>query len=59
MDKIVEWINEYTATHPIPEEKAPKGRPRKWKLISKLELYAYFGVVIYIGIIIEPAVEYY
>ena len=43
----------------IPEEKALKGRPRKWKLISKLELYAYFGVVIYMGIIIEPVVEDY
>ena len=38
MDKMVEWINKYIVTHPIPKEKAPKGRPRKWKLINKLKL---------------------
>jgi hypothetical protein len=59
IDKMVEWINKYIATHFIPKEKALKGRPRKWKPISKLELYAYFGVVIYMGIIIELAVEDY
>ena len=45
--------------HPTPEEKALKGRPRKWKPMSKLELYAYFRVVIYMGITIELAVEDY
>ena len=29
IDKIVEWTNKYAATHPTPEEKALKGRPRK------------------------------
>ena len=29
MDKMVKWTNKYIVTHPIPEEKAPKGRPRK------------------------------
>ena len=37
----------------------PKGRPRKWKPMSRQELFAYFGVVIYMGIMIEPAVEDY
>ena len=45
--------------HFIFKEKAPKRRPRKWKLINKLKLYIYFRVVIYIGIIIEPAVKDY
>lgn len=59
IDKMVEWTNKYIVMHPIPKEKALKGRPRKWKPISKLELYAYFRVIIYIGITIEPAVEDY
>ena len=55
----MEWTNKYVVTHLIPKEKAPKKRPRKWKLINKLKLYAYFRVVIHIKIIIEPAVEDY
>ena len=30
MDKMVVWTNEYAAAHPIPQDEAPKGRPRKW-----------------------------
>ena len=56
---MVEWTNKYAETHLIPEDKAPRGRPRKWIPTSKRELYAYFGVVIYIGITIEPVVEDY
>ena len=55
----MEWINEYAETHPILKDKAPRGRPRKWILISRRELYAYFGVVIHMGITIESVVEDY
>ena len=59
MNKIVKWINKYIVTYFISKEKAPKGKPRKWKLISKLKLYIYFKVIIYIKITIKPVVEDY
>ena len=55
----MEWTNEYAETHPTPEDKALRGRPRKWIPTSRRELYAYFGVVIHMGITIEPVVEDY
>jgi len=54
MDKIVVWTNEYAAAHLVPQDEAPKGRPRKWFPTSRQELYAYFRVVIHMGITIEP-----
>ena len=59
LERIVEWTNKYTETHLILEDKAPRGRPRKWIPISRRELYVYFSVVIHMGIMIKPVVEDY
>ena len=48
-----------TQTHPTQEDKALRGRPRKWIPTSRRELYIYFSIVIYMGITIEPVVEDY
>ena len=59
LDKIAGWINTYIEANPVQEEEAPEGRVRPWFLIYRRELYTYFRVIIYIGIIIEPAIEDY
>jgi len=59
LDKMAGWTNAYAEAHPVSEEEAPKGRARPWKPTCRQELYAYFGVVIHMGITIEPAVEDY
>ena len=41
------------------EEEALEGRARPWFPIYRRELYIYFRVVIYIGIIVELAIEDY
>ena len=51
--------NAYVETHPILEEEALEGRLRLQKPTYRQELYAYFRVVIYIGITIELAIEDY
>src|SRR5436305_12818679 len=43
----------------VPEGEAPEGRARPWFPTCRRELYAYFGVVIHMGITIEPAIEDY
>ena len=51
------WINTYAEAYPVLEKDAPLGKQRSWLLTYRQKLYAYFGVIIYIGIIIELAVE--
>jgi len=55
MDKLVEWMNKHAELYP-PEETE---RPRPWQPICKQELYAYFGVLIYMGITIESCIKDY
>lgn len=55
MDNIVNWTNLY-AEHNQPEG---KGHPRPWRPTTREELYAYFGVVLYTGLVIEPRIEDY
>jgi hypothetical protein len=54
---MVGWTNKFAEAHPTPEEKAPKGRPRKWLSTKREELYTYFGAVIYMGLTVEPSIE--
>jgi len=59
MDKLVEWTNKYAALHPAKEEARQLHRPRLWLPTCREELYAYFGVLIHMGITIESAIEDY
>jgi len=56
MDKLVEWTNKYAELYPPDEETA---HLRAWQPTCREELYAYFGVLIHIGITIESAIEDY
>jgi hypothetical protein len=55
MDKLTEWTNKYAELYPTEETKFA----RKWKPTDRQELYTYFGVLIYMGITIESAIEDY
>jgi len=59
VDKIVEWTNKYVELHQPLKKKCPKGKERPWKPTLRRELYAYFAVVISMGITIEPIIEDY
>jgi len=50
MDKLAEWINKYAELHPL-NDAGEKLWARLWQLICKEELWAYFGVLIYMGLI--------
>jgi len=56
---MVEWTNKYAELHQPLEEKCPKGKERPWKPTLRRELYAYFAVVISMGITIELTIEDY
>ena len=56
IDKLIEWTNKYIELYPV--EKEAKFTYR-WKLTNRQELYAYFGVLIYIGITIESSIKDY
>ena len=56
VDKLVEWINKHTELYPLDKEKE---NPRVWQPTCRQELYAYFGVLIYMGLTIEPAIKDY
>ena len=43
----------------MSEKDAPRGKQRPWLPTCRQELYAYFRVIIHIGITMEPAVEDY
>ena len=52
----MEWINKHAELYPLYEETE---YTRLWQLIYKEELYAYFGILIYIGITIELCIKDY
>jgi len=56
---MASWKTPIIEANPIPEEEALEGRARLWFPIYRRELYIYFRVIIYIGIIIELAIEDY
>jgi len=56
MDKLVERINKHVELYPPDEEVEYL---RTWQLICRQELYAYFGVLVHMGITIEPAIKDY
>ena len=56
---MVVQTNKYTELHLTLEDQKLKGRERLWQPTSKRELYAYFAVVIYIGLVIKPAIKDY
>ena len=51
--------NAYAKAHLVLEKEVPEGRAKLQKPTCRQELYAYFGVVIYIKIMIKPAVKNY
>ena len=53
------WTNTYVEAHLVLKKDAPLGKQRSWLLTCRQELYVYFGVVIYMGITIQPTVEDY
>jgi len=59
VDKMVAWTNEYAELYLTPEDQKPKGREWLWQLTLRRELYAYFAVVIHMGLIIELAIKDY
>ena len=56
---MVAWTNEYIKAYPTTDDDALFRRPHSWMPIDKRELYAYFGAVIYIGIMVQPLIEDY
>jgi hypothetical protein len=50
VEKMVRWTNEYATDYQPSKEDAPLGRV--WRPINRRELYAYFGVVIYMGVVV-------
>ena len=56
MDKLVEWTNKYAELHPLNNADE---RARLWQPICKEELWAYFGVLIYIGLTHKSSIEDY
>jgi hypothetical protein len=56
MDKLVEWTNKHAELYLLDEEKEYL---RVWQPICKQELYAYFSVLIYMGITIESCIKDY
>jgi hypothetical protein len=55
IDKLAEWTNKYAELYPA--EEAELARP--WKPTYWQELYAYFGVLIHMGITIESSIKDY
>src|ERR1700722_10674345 len=56
---MVAWINKYVELHPTPEDQKLKGRERLWQPTLRRELYAYFAIIIHMGLVIEPAIKDY
>ena len=58
MDKLVEWMNKYAELYPSNDAgEQPWACP--WQPTCKEELWAYFGVLIYIGLIHESSIKDY
>jgi len=58
MDKLVEWMNKYAELYPL-NNISKKLRARLWQLIYKEELWVYFGILIYMGIIQKLSIKGY
>ena len=56
MEKLAEWTNKYTELYPVEEDAK---FARRWKPTDRQELYAYFSVLIYMGITIESSIKDY
>jgi hypothetical protein len=56
INKLAKWINKHVKLFPPDEEKKYL---RLWTPTCKEKLYAYFSVLIYIGIIIKSTIEDY
>ena len=52
----MEWTNKHAELYPSHEETE---HARPWQPTCKEELYAYFGVLIHMGITIESCIEDY
>ena len=59
LDQMAVWTNTYIEAHSVLEKDAPLGKQRSQLPTCRQELYAYFGVVIHMGITIELVVEDY
>ena len=59
MDKLVEWTNAYADEQRSLEDEDELPTHRGWLPTSRKELYAYFSVLIHIGIAIKSAIEDY
>ena len=55
IDKLARWTNKYAELYPAEEAK----HIQLWKPIDRQELYAYLGVLIYMGITIESSIKDY
>lgn len=58
MDKLIGWTNEFAELYQPLDKKALRC-PQLWKPTLRTELYAYFGILIYIGITVESSIEDY
>jgi len=56
MDKLIEWTNKHAELYPPNKEKE---HLCVWQLTCKQELWAYFAVLIYMGITIESCIKDY
>jgi hypothetical protein len=56
IEKLMEWINKYAELYPVEEDAK---FIRRWKPIDRQELYAYFSILIYIGITVESSIKDY
>ena len=56
MDRLVEWTNKHAELYLSDKENE---HLRPWQPICKKELYAYFRVLIHIGITIELCIKNY
>jgi len=57
VEKMVRWMNEYAMDYQPSKEDVLLGCA--WRPINRRELYAYFGVVIYIGVVVQPLIKAY
>jgi len=58
VNKLVEWTNKYAELYPL-NNAGEKLWARLWQPTCKEELWAYFGVLIYIGLTYKLSIEDY
>jgi hypothetical protein len=56
---MVDWMNEYATSHTPSKEDTQLGHIHPWRPTTRRELYAYFGAVIYIGVVVQLNMEDY